>query len=203
VDLLYLLAFFFVISLIQRAAQKKRGTAPRARPGREPRIAAPEEARPRSGVRGMLEEFRRQMEEAERRARAEQEGRYPVVLQAPTPVDDEGEPEERESLEVAPEARSLEEEVHRPARREVDHDQEAEAVVRRRIRWAEEHGRARAPVEDHRVFDERIRQPALPVPTPAAAPAGAGPRSAELKRMMVWREVLGRPVALRDDPPRR
>jgi hypothetical protein len=198
-DFVYLLLFFFVISLIQRAAQKKRGTAPPARTRRVPRIEAPDETRPRSGVRGMLEEFRRQMEEAERRARAEQEGRYPVVLQAPTPVDDEGEPEERESLEVAPEARSLEEEIHRPVRREVDHDEEAEAVVQRRIRWAEEHGRGRAPVEDHRGFDQRIRRPAVPVPTPA----GAGSRSAELRRMMVWREVLGRPVALRDEGPQR
>ena len=90
---------------------------------------------------------------------------------------------------------SLEVQVRRPERREVDRDDEAGAVVQRRLQWAEEHGKGRTRA-DHRVFDATIRRPVKPVVVPALGHAGA--RAADLKRMMVWREVLGEPIALRD-----
>jgi hypothetical protein len=103
--------------------------------------------------------------------------------------------EERESLETTPRVRSLETEPDRPARAPVDQDDEAEQVAARRIAAAEARS---APLTeaDHRRFDQRIRQ------EPADKTATRALTARQLRDAVVWREVLGPPVSLREDEQR-
>jgi hypothetical protein len=107
------------------------------------------------------------------------------------PIPAAEEQEEGESLEVAPVARSLETEATRSTRVTVDQDDQAERVVARRIADAE--GRTRALTKaDHLAFDQRIRQE-------AADKTASRPYSTRrLREAVVWREILGPPVSLRD-----
>ena len=107
------------------------------------------------------------------------------------PLPSAGEQEEGESLEVAPVARSLESDATRSTRVTVDQDDEAERVAARRIVDAE--GRTRALTKaDHLAFDQRIRQE----PADKTATRRYSPR--QLREAVVWREILGPPVSLRD-----
>ena len=107
------------------------------------------------------------------------------------PLPSAEEQEEGESLEVAPVARSLESDATRSTRVTVDQDDEAERVAARRIVDAE--GRTRALTKaDHLAFDQRIRQE----PADKTATRGYSPR--QLREAVVWREILGPPVSLRD-----
>ena len=107
------------------------------------------------------------------------------------------ETEEGASLEVAPEVRSLETGTARPGRAVVDQDDEAEAVIARRLQAAEEHAAPRTRA-DYQAFDARIRQEAADKTT------AAGSRARRLWEAVVWREILGPPVSLRGegDPER-
>jgi hypothetical protein len=99
--------------------------------------------------------------------------------------------EEGESLEVVPVARSLEGDASRATPVTVDQDDEAERVVARRI--AEAEGRSRALTKaDHLAFDQRIKQ------QPADKTATRGYSTRRLREAVVWREILGPPVSLRD-----
>lgn len=100
--------------------------------------------------------------------------------------------EDRRTLEASAEVE--EREARRRERPMVDQDDEAEAVVARRLREAAQHG---APLTgaDHLAFDSRIRQ--QPADHTATRPYSA----AQLRNAMVWREILGPPVALREDLP--
>ncbi len=98
--------------------------------------------------------------------------------------------EERESLEVTPEVQSLETAPRRQARAEVDLDDEAERVVARRMAAAEAQNRPLTKAE-HRAFDARIRQ------EPVDKTTTAGYTARQLRDAVVWREILGPPVALR------
>lgn len=99
--------------------------------------------------------------------------------------------EDRTSLESTPEVRSLEEIVRRPQRVEIDSDDQAEALIARRRAAAEAyaHPLRRA---DHVAFDARIRQ------EPADATSTPGTSMRRLRDAVVWREILGPPIALRD-----
>jgi hypothetical protein len=103
--------------------------------------------------------------------------------------------EETDSLEVMPEVQSLETEARRPSRAMVDQDDEAEQVVARRLRAADANLAPRTKA-DHRAFDQRIRQEA------ADHTAVAASRLGKLRDAVVWREILGAPVSLRDDDDR-
>jgi hypothetical protein len=99
--------------------------------------------------------------------------------------------EEGESLEVVPVARSLEGDASRATPVTVDQDDEAERVVARRI--AEAQGRSGALTKaDHLAFDQRIKQ------QPADKTATRGYSTRGLREAVVWREILGPPVSLRD-----
>ena len=128
----------------------------------------------------MLREFQRALEDAGREAR---------------PVETSGldyeQVEEGHSLEVDSEARSLEKVASRPGRREIDQDDEVEQTVARRIRAAAARDTARSPV-DHAAFDEGIRQ------QPAEHTAVRTYTAQQLRDAIVWREILGPPVSLRD-----
>ena len=101
--------------------------------------------------------------------------------------------EEREILDQ-PVERPERTPVVRTPRRIVTRDTETEAVVRRRLAVAEEHSRA-LTLADHRAFDAKIRQ------APAEVRSKKTRFSAkQIRQAIVWREILGPPLALRDVP---
>jgi hypothetical protein len=75
-----------------------------------------------------------------------------------------------------------------------DHDDEAEAVILERRREVESRNTALAG-DDHAAFDDRMRREEA-----AAVNAGHGTRDAvaQLRKLIVWQEILGRPVGMRD-----
>lgn len=106
----------------------------------------------------------------------------------PRPVQDS---DEGRSLETEIEVQSLEGDIRRPQRAEVDSDDEAEAIIAKRLAVAEANARPLG-ARDHIAFDSRIRQePADATATPAAS-------MKRLREAVVWREILGPPAAFRD-----
>jgi type IV secretory pathway VirB10-like protein len=75
----------------------------------------------------------------------------------------------------------------------LDHDDDVERVVRARRREVEARNHALAG-EDHEAFDARVRQ------EPSAQDARPGTRDVrgDLRKLIVWQEILGRPVGMRD-----
>jgi hypothetical protein len=175
--------WFLVTNLISwagRTSQRPR-TTPRPRQPRPTPDPLGRDPTQQEGSRLelMLREFQRVLEDAGEQGR-----------RARTPPPSYEQVEEGRSLEVESEARSLESVVPRPARREVDQDDEAEQIAARRIKAAAARDTARSPV-DHVAFDERIRQ------QPAEHTAVRTYTTQQLRDAMVWRELLGRPVSLR------
>ena len=83
------------------------------------------------------------------------------------------------------------------SREEVSLDTASEAAARRRREAAEQRDRPRTAA-DHAAFDARIRaEPAKTAAPPPAAPALQG--VARLRSAMIWNELLGPPVSLRDE----
>ncbi|HEU5041758.1 MAG TPA: hypothetical protein VFT84_13090 [Gemmatimonadales bacterium] len=117
-------------------------------------------------------------------------GRLGRPADAPLPRAEEV--EERESLEVDPEVESLERDVARPARPHLSQDDAADRLVAGRIAAAEARS---GPITraEHLAFDQRIRS------QPADATAVRMPTAEQLRRAVVWREVLGPPVSLRKE----
>jgi len=97
---------------------------------------------------------------------------------------------------VTPEAVSREGSVRRTVRTDVDQDDSAAQVAARRIAAAEARNTAvRSPehtAADHKAFDRRIRQ------EPADHTAVRTYTPKQLSDAIVWREILGPPVSLRD-----
>jgi hypothetical protein len=102
--------------------------------------------------------------------------------------DDEVPTEAGQSLEILDESRL------RPPPVPVDQDDDAEELVRDRIRAAELRNRPHLEV-DHRSFHERVMQQAVPAPAPP-------PRSQKgrdlLRTAIIWREILGPPKAFEE-----
>jgi hypothetical protein len=204
--LLILGALYALLHLIGRWQQKKnqegeRHQAPRAGPpGRFPPV--PHEpgsldATQQEGSR--LEMILRHLERALDEGSAEQ----PITL-SPPPTEagrstswtipsqpEQEEIEERESLEFEPEIVSLETEVRRQPRLRVDQDHDAEQIEVRRISAAAARDKATTKA-DHREFDQRIHQ------EPADKTA-VGYTARQLRDAVVWREILGPPVSLRNE----
>lgn len=107
------------------------------------------------------------------------------------PIAGEEEWEEGESLEVGAEVVSLEVAPQRGERALVDYDDQAEALVQKRIKSAQARDSAISRA-DHKAFDQRIRTPAEQTPVHAL------PTVDELRKAFVWSEVLGLPVSLRE-----
>ena len=182
--ILVLAVVWFVVSLISRAGKKSQARRPRSPNPRPPGPTLQPVGRDPTQQEGsrleiMLREFQRALEDAGAQGRP-----------ARTPRPSYEQVEEGRSLEVESEARSLESVVPRPARREVDQDDEAEQIAARRIKAAAARDTAQSPV-DHVAFDERIRQ------QPAEHTAVRTYTTQQLRDAMVWREILGRPVSLR------
>jgi hypothetical protein len=182
-----LAVLWFVLNLITSSRRKQQGPPsmpPTQRPP-EPRsiqVGMDPSQQEGSRLERMLRDLQRTLEEA-----AETQGSYPPGLPLP-PAE---EVEERQSLEVEPEVRSLEDEVRREPRRRVDQDDQAAEFETRRIQAAAARDHARTKV-DHAAFDQRIRQePAEHTATPAYT-------TKQLRDAIVWREILGPPVSMRD-----
>ena len=117
------------------------------------------------------------------------EGTVGRPARVPLPSDEEV--EERESLEIEEQVLNLETEVKRESRREVDHDDEAEGIIQRRRIAAQDRDRSLSRA-DHQAFDKKIRQ-IEPDNTRVAKV-----QRPSLRQAIVWREILGPPLALRD-----
>jgi hypothetical protein len=84
--------------------------------------------------------------------------------------------------------------VVRETRVVVDHDEEAGALLQRRLAVATEHNRPRT-LADHGAFDAKIRQ------APAQVRSKARFNAKQIRQAIVWREILGPPLGLRGAPP--
>jgi|CXWL01.1.fsa_nt_gi hypothetical protein len=99
--------------------------------------------------------------------------------------------EEGQSLEVGARPIAVEEIGARPVPQRIDYDDDAEALVQRRVTAAQKRDGAMVP-DDHRRFDTAIRSK---TPVKAAAPET---QAMALRRAMIWHEVLSPPLSLRD-----
>jgi hypothetical protein len=187
--LLILAALYALLNLIGRSQQKRsqeaeRRPAPRTGPpARLPPVShepGSADATQQEGSR--LEMMLRQLE----RALEEQAPEQPITLSLP-----EEEIEERSSLEMEPEVVSLETTARREPRRRVDQDEGAEEIEARRISAAAARDKATTKV-DHAAFDQRIRQE-------VADKTATGYTTRQLREAVVWREILGPPVSLKDE----
>ena len=191
---------WLVLNAIRKAGSKPPGQPPgtpprppatrpgaRALPGARPAALPPvtgADATQREGsqLEALLRELGRTLDQGSGPAGRTPDRRLPSAEEV----------EERESLEVNPEVRSLETDPVRKARVEVDQDDEAERIAARRFAAAEAQGRPLTKA-DHRAFDARIRQ------EPADKTATRGYTARQLRDAVVWREILGPPVSLRGE----
>jgi hypothetical protein len=182
--LILLGAFWFLVNLLSKGKQARgrpRPTPPAPRGGGDPT------QREGSQLEVLFRELERRLEEAS--PRRGPQGRPARVALPPAE-----EVEERQSLEVEPEIVSLEVEAKRPLRQRVDRDDEVERVEMARVAAAEARSGALTKA-DHTLFDARLRQ------QPADATAVQPPSPERLREAMIWREILGPPVSLRDQDP--
>ncbi|MDH5315722.1 MAG: hypothetical protein OEW44_04525 [Gemmatimonadota bacterium] len=186
-----------VLSFLGKLSQQKRGEAPRdqlpeARTrGRARRPATTGQADPRGGDEpvedeALEDEWRREIERLLGVRTGPEYG--PVGRQSRTRLPEAEEVEERSSLELDREAVSLETLDDRSERQVKDFDEEAEAVLERRLAVAEARTSGRTLL-DHRRFDEAIRAPVPVTPSVRRRPG--------LRQALVWREILGPPVSLK------
>lgn len=188
-ELIFLLVLFAIGNLLKANAEKKQ------REQAERELELGEHTPDRDDL---MEEIRRAMEgmrqQRQPEAAAPPYSRTGGAQLSTIDRDDDGFDEEDETLEEVPVVRSLEDEVRRPERERIDYDAQSKAAVQRRIEWAEVRARAHRP-EDHRDFDRRIRaEPGAPVP----AEEHASVSRPNLRQLVVWQEILGKPVALRE-----
>ncbi len=137
---------------------------------------------------GMNPDFLEMLRQLERASRSAEEPAPVPRRVAPVPSRDEP--------EFVEDVRSLEMDVHRAAREEISLDTASEAAIQRRREAAARRDLPRSGA-DHAAFDARIRAEADKA---TAAPAATPPATARLQHALVWNEILGRPVSLRDEP---
>ncbi len=177
VGLLFLGFLWFLFSVLR----KNQGETGRTRPPAPPPGTADATQREGSRLETLLREWERTLGEAA----------GPSGRPAGAPLPPAEEVENRETLETGVEVVSLEQEVHRPARPRVNREERAEGIEAARIASAEKRSGALTRA-DHVAFDARIRQ------APADATAVRALTPEQLRRAVVWREIMGPPVSLRD-----
>jgi hypothetical protein len=174
-------ALWFLVNLVTGLKRKSRQAPPEERTPVEPMPSYQPDGTQREGSR--LEQVLREFERA-----LDQGG--PSGRRASFPLPDEEEIEERQSLESEPEVVSLERDVRGAPRKEFTQDADAEQLVARRITAATVRDAARTKT-DHIQFDNQIRK------EPAEHTAIRKHTAEELRRAVVWREILGPPVSER------
>jgi hypothetical protein len=137
---------------------------------------------------GMNPDFLEMLRELERASRGQQR---PEPGERPAPPPRRALPVPADEPEFVENVQSLEVE----APEEVSLDTASEAAARRRREAAERRDRPRTAA-DHAAFDARIRAEPEKAPTP---PAPAIHGVARLRSALVWNELLGPPVSLRDE----
>lgn len=207
-----LVVAYVVFSLVSEAAKKQRGGAGeearrRARAAARERAerlaragATPPAHGPDRGTSPTQVEARRLEELLRGLGGALGLPDEPVVVTVPAPAED---PEEAYSLEgVTLEGESRELAPVRVARVERTEDESASALVQRRIDAATLRSGALGP-SDHAAFHRRLATRSAPVQVERSGtrPAVRAGSRADLRRAVVWREILGPPVALRDGDP--
>lgn len=146
-----------------------------------------------SKLERIMREFERALEETSQQ-------RQPTADAEPDwDAAEEWEVEEVESRSLEqfePEVRSMEDDFHRPEREVVVLGGDQDALQAGRMAYAENRNRA-LTAADHQRFDARIRAPQAPVPSvePDAPPDD---RLLRLRQAIIWREVLGPPIAMQD-----
>lgn len=181
-----LAVLWVVVSLIGRAAEKGKSRDVPERP-RVPRREPQAPTRRAETFEDLLAEMRGQLDEARR---MEEEAERVATIERAREVESWEEVEDIATLEREAEVVSLEVEPARAERPAYSTDAQAEAVVQRRIAVAEQRNRAWR-LDDHRKFDQAIRQPAAVATRPRAD-------AVNLRQAMIWGEILDRPVGLRD-----
>jgi hypothetical protein len=177
-----LLFFGFLWFLFSRLRKAQQQQGDRTAPPRPLPSGSGVDASQREGSR--LEALFRELE----RTLNEQAG-LPSPRPASLPPAEEE--EELETLEAETEVVSLEQEVRRAPRVRVVRDEQAELVEPTRVAAAQARSGALTRA-DHAAFDARIRA------QPADATAVRTPTAEQLRRAVVWREILGPPAAVRD-----
>lgn len=177
-----LAVLWIVVSLIGRAAEKKREAPklPRREPGRPTQRAETFE--------DLLAEMRGELE----RARQAEQGGTATMEYGTHEESWQEEVEDIETLEREAEVVSLEVEPTIFERPRGDASLEAQRLIQERVAAAERRNREWR-LEDHRRFDQAIRAP-MPAPARRATMPGTG----SLREAIVWREILDKPVSLRD-----
>lgn len=190
-DLFGLLVLLWIVGQV---LEKVRGRQRPPAAESPPEVLTPSTGRPvPASVASAEEAWRRELEQL---FGVEVE-RGPLGRQAPVALPPAEEVEERETLETLD---SLEEEerlislderaMEAPAPVLLDRAPETRRVLEERIAVAERHSRALTRA-DHARFDEKIRaKPARLAPVRRARPT--------LRQALVWREILGPPLSLRD-----
>lgn len=201
---LLLLAFVYGLMSLIRAAGKRRQESPPpvdleddAGPAFEPpatrtgrRLPPPRGAKSPTAGATRLEEFLREFERRVAEAGGLPTHRGPMGRQESAPLAGAEEVEERESLEVDPEVRSLEIERTWRDRVVVDEASAAEAVHQGRMRVD-----ARPlTAAGHRSFDQRVRSAEVAAGAEVDAKAA---RLVRLRQAIILNEVLGKPKGLR------
>ena len=214
--LIVLAVVYFVLGSIARKGKRERAEREAAQPGGTPADNDPAEGE--LSLEKILKEIERVKVEAERRQApppraAAPKPRFPRPAENPSQGRQWGkgspergpmgrksrialpevtDTEERGSLEVEERVISFDEGVsERAGRAIVDQDEGAEAVVRQRIQAAEH--RTRAGREAAYQAQQKSDRDAAVAKTQAAKTATDRMRSA-----IIWREILGPPVGLRD-----
>lgn len=182
-----LAVLWVVLSIVGRLFK---GGRQQTRP--QSRQRAPQRAPQPTTFDDLLEDMRRQVEEAKQR------GGHPDAVDADSwseQYQDESELiEDRTVWEEDPTVVSMEGEAIVRERDQYDHDTEAELITQRRIQEALARNRAWR-LEDHRQFDHEIRD----LPAASGRDRKVVRRNISLRDAMVWREVLSPPVAMRAD----
>ncbi len=176
-----LLIVYLGLALLKKVGGKGQGAPSRPTPQGRPQPTTMDELL--REMQGQLEE-----EEANPAERMSVDDYEPIRLPAPQEKD-AWDVEERESLEVDANV-FIRPETQRAERVLIDRDDDALAVAERRVEVAQARNRAWNP-EDHRQFDARIRKV-------AAVRVAHSTRAAALRQAIIWREVLDKPIALRD-----
>ena len=166
---------FLVGGILQSLGHKRK------RVGSQPDLPGPgDRAKPGS----IIEAIQQALEAAEREREVRAVPRMPTA----SPVDDSSEEmvEETESLEVEPETRTLEDLTPRLQRQVIDQEDDAEQLLKQRVKWSEERAKPIGPAE-HRAFDRRIEAAtaAKVAAAVSAEAAGRAARAGELRKMVI------------------